>query len=128
LGRAPWWYAAAEGRLDDVKRALKGGADVNAADKAGIPALHVAIQNGHRAVVAHLINAGADVNQPDSHGNAAMWVALREASSPRADADRIAIAQAVLAAGGDPDRVNRHGTTARFWMDNSPNRGLIFPG
>ncbi len=55
-------WSAKKGELDGVKKALADGVPVDAMNKKGWNALHVAAQNGHTEVVRALIDAGADVN------------------------------------------------------------------
>ncbi|KAJ1482573.1 ankyrin repeat-containing domain protein [Baffinella frigidus] len=67
---SPLLFAAAGGDLDEVKRLIAEGADVNAPTrKKGEAPLHVAVKRGHLEVVkallqadAVLLEAGADVN------------------------------------------------------------------
>ncbi len=54
--------AAAQGDLPRVQRYLRLGADVDAADSAGLSALYVAAARGHASVVACLIEAKANLN------------------------------------------------------------------
>ena len=58
--------AAAKGDLEDVKRHLEKGADVNAKDDNGWTPLHEAAWNGHKEVVELLIVKGANVNAMDN--------------------------------------------------------------
>ena len=56
-------FAAAEvGDLDAIKKHLEGGADVNAANKQGYTALHIAVRRGQKEAVALLLEKGAKVN------------------------------------------------------------------
>ena len=55
-------HAAAEGKVDRVRALIAEGADVNAKDKDGFPALEVATAFAQADVVKALIDAGADVN------------------------------------------------------------------
>ena len=54
--------AAQKGDLEDVKRHLENGMDVNAKDARGWTPLHYAADEGHKEVIALLISKGADVN------------------------------------------------------------------
>ena len=49
-------------KIDEVKKLIEAGADVNAVDKNGITALQRASSWGRSDVVKMLIEAGADVN------------------------------------------------------------------
>ncbi len=59
--------AAKEGRLDEVTRLLKSGADINAKDGKGDTALIGACFWGHTDVVKLLLEKGADV-KAKKHG------------------------------------------------------------
>jgi uncharacterized protein len=57
--------ASHDGDLAGVRRALRSGAHVDAADSEGCTALLFASQEGHLHVVAALLAAGAGVNTPN---------------------------------------------------------------
>lgn len=61
--------AASNGRMDDVVRLIKRGADVNQPDQeSGESPLTMAIYGGHRDVAEFLISSGADVNFLSAQG------------------------------------------------------------
>jgi hypothetical protein len=74
--------AAGEGRLDEVKALLSGGADANHAvlvdgAQTALTSLARAADAGHLDVVAALLEAGADVNDADAEGVTALaWAAI----------------------------------------------------
>jgi len=65
----PLMRAADAGRVDEVRRLLRNGADANEKmdDLGGLNALMLAARRGHLAVIKVLLEAGAD---PNSHGGA----------------------------------------------------------
>ena len=58
----PLYDAAKEGDIDEVKRLIAKGANVNAKDKRGFTALFPATLRGHKTVVQLLIANGTNVN------------------------------------------------------------------
>ena len=65
--------AAMNGKVRDVKAALKAGADVNTWDEDGLTVLmYAARNNGNSRVVRALIDAGADKSAKSSDGRRAI--------------------------------------------------------
>ena len=54
--------AAEDGRLEDVKKALQGGVDIESRDMFGDTALNKAAEGGHLEVVRFLVDRGADIH------------------------------------------------------------------
>ena len=54
------------------------GADVNARDSAGGPALHWAVGGGKREIVRLMLDHGADICQTDGHGQTALDLARKK--------------------------------------------------
>ena len=71
LYRAVW-----RGDVDELKRRLSEGANVNENDEEGNPYLHEAIWRGHLEVAQLLIEAGADVDAKDSDGDPLLYEAI----------------------------------------------------
>jgi ankyrin repeat protein len=67
--------AAWDGDLEKVKEALRTGADVNAMEEYGSPALHKAAGQGHYEVVEFLVANGADIELKDKVDMAAVMSA-----------------------------------------------------
>ena len=64
------------GDLDQIKRHLYWGTDVNQPDPAGDYPLHVAARRGRVVIARELIQAGADVDVTNQVGRTPLYVAL----------------------------------------------------
>lgn len=78
-------YWATLGNLGQVKRALVGGADVNACGANGQTALHAAVASGHAEVVRLLVKQGANLQAQTDAGETALKIAQREHQTAIAD-------------------------------------------
>lgn len=96
--------AAAAGRIEEVKRLLKAGADVGQRDPSGRTALLAATQGNHEAVARALIEAGSDVNAQDHQLDSPYLLAGARG--------HLGILRMTLAAGADLKSTNRYGGTA----------------
>lgn len=67
--------AVGAGRLDQVHDLVAQGADVNAKNTAGRPAVVLAAVNGNDRTLRALLAAGADVNAADASGTTALIAA-----------------------------------------------------
>ena len=123
MGRLPAWYAAMEGRTEDLARDLKRGVDINHAGQDKMSLLSVAAYYGHSETVEFLLANGADPNLPDGHGNGPLWHATREASmipqEGKAAYDKSIVAL-LLKNGADAELVNKAGTAPPLWAHSTP--------
>lgn len=71
--------AANAGNLEEVKRLLSGGADINASAENGMTPLILASGQGHTKVVELLLRKGADVNAKTNIGTTALKFATDRA-------------------------------------------------
>jgi ankyrin repeat protein len=79
LPRGHWtalMYAARQGATSAARALAEAGADLNAVDPDGTPALTFAIINGHYEVAAMLVERGADVNLADRTGATPLYSAV----------------------------------------------------
>lgn len=96
--------AAIDNELDNVKKALDAGADVNATDEDGDTALILASVNGYTDIVEELLENEADVNTTDGEGETALIVASLKGYTD--------IVVMLLAAGADVNTKTNDGWTA----------------
>jgi ankyrin repeat protein len=96
--------AVMRGDLEEVKRLVTNGANVNAANKYGTTPLHVAADSGQAAIVEFLVANGANVNAANKCGNIPLhWAAGH---------GRAAIVEYLVNQGADVSAVNKVGSTA----------------
>lgn len=101
--------AAAHGKVDDVERLLREGADVVAAlDAHRRTPLHAACQHGEVAVAAVLLRSGAPVDAQDKWGNTPLWRAAFGFQGGDPELLRL-----LLDAGADPDLKNNSDRSPR---------------
>ena len=97
--------ASSKGHRDIVQLLCERGADVNAKDKDGYTALHLAVEFGHIAVVELLLKQGANI---EATGGRSAITALMDAALDGRDS----IAVLLLRAGASVSAVNYRGSTA----------------
>ena len=95
-------FAAQDGDLDEVRRLLSEGRDINAFDDLGKTPLHYAVMKEHLEVARALIEHGADVNA--HHEPTISNTPLSEVAGNCS----LAMAKLLIDAGADP--------TIRGWM------------
>ncbi|KAI1059209.1 hypothetical protein LB507_003657 [Fusarium sp. FIESC RH6] len=61
--------------LKIIKELIEAGANVNARNRAGETALHIAVRCGHKLAVKQLVNSGANVHARDAAGRSVLEVA-----------------------------------------------------
>ena len=102
------YWAALEGRTYTAQKLLNHGADVNAQNKHGITALHVAAVGGHTNtdtnMVQVLLKHGADINARDDNESPPLHWAV--------EGGHIDTVRALLNHGADVHARNKYGDTA----------------
>ena len=68
--------SAREGAIDDVKKHLSAGVQINIRDSEERTPLHWAVDRGHLDAVEVLVNSNADVNAQDNEGQTALHYAV----------------------------------------------------
>ena len=104
FGRNALWWAAKDGRVEDVERLLAAGDDPNAPDIDGDNALHAAVRWGRAAVVEVLLSHRADPNARGLYGMTPLQIAVSEGQSDTAGA--------LLRHGADPNARDLFGKSA----------------
>ena len=95
----PLMRAADAGHLNDVRRLLKAGADVNKKlDGLGLTALMLAARRGHLEIVTVLLKAGADPNAAGGVAHFGFYTPLIMAMN-RQNKNRLEVIDALIAAG-----------------------------
>jgi ankyrin repeat protein len=96
---SPLMRASEAGNVDDVRRLLKAGANVNEAlGRLGITALTIAAARGHLEVVKLLLDAGADPNAAGGVAHVGFFTVLTYAMNPH-NQNRLEIIDTLIAAG-----------------------------
>jgi ankyrin repeat protein len=68
--------AAQEGRIEDVRKYIEDGANIEHQDDQGINALIAATQEGHNEIVKVLLERGANINRPNADGQTPLLLAV----------------------------------------------------
>lgn len=89
--------------LEKAKDVLKEGANPNAQNADGIPALRIAVRSDNEAVASLLIENGADINQTDEHGNTLLHLAIGSFN--------LRMVNMLIESGADPNIANKGGLT-----------------
>ena len=96
--------ACVNGDLEECRRLLSEGTNIDCTNIDGMTAMHQACIDGNLEVVKFLIDNGADINAVDNDG----WTPLHAA----ANCGHVEVAEALLDAGADPRAVNTDGELA----------------
>jgi uncharacterized protein len=112
-----------------ILAALKGGADVHAADKNGVTALHHAVRFRSPMAVETLIEQGADVNCVCRRsGSTPLHRAVTSTGAPGTagrQAAALEIIRLLLTAGADPSLENKSGRTPADYARDEETRSLL---
>ena len=102
-----------------IKIMVESGLDVNSQDKKGWSALHFAAQENSIAAVKTLLDCGAKTEVTDSFGNTPLFRAVFSAKGEDI------IIKLLIAAGADPDSVNKHGVSPRILASTIGNLNIV---
>lgn len=121
--------AAYKGRTETARLLIKHGADLSLTNSYGFTPLREAVGKGPPELVALLLASGASVNVRDERGWQPLHAALR--SNALSADTRIAIVEALLEHGADPNFLNpggweddsNHDSHIGYRPPGNPNRG-----
>ena len=108
---------------------LKAGADVNAADKNGVTALHHAVRFRGPIAIRTLIEHGANVNQVCRRsGSTPLHRAVTTTGAPGTAGkhqEAVEIIRLLIAAGADPSIVNKSGKNPADYVNDDAIKSLL---
>ena len=111
---------------------LNTGADINAADKNGVTALHHAVRFRSPIAVRTLLERGANVNQACKKSRSTpLHRAVTTTGAPGTAGKRqeaLEIVRLLLAAGADPSLANKSGRTPADYVKDDAVRALLSAG
>lgn len=102
--------AIKKGDLEAVAKCLDSGEDIEARKENATPLIN-ATSEGQAKVVQLLVERGADVHARDEEGETALYHCAVIRTEHLSDAKATEIAKILLAAGADPNAVDKDGTT-----------------
>ncbi len=120
----PIHEAAGAGKVEELRRLIAAGTDVNARTAGGGTPLHDAVLWGHRDIAALLLSKGAQVDARDENGMTPLHLA--------ANGDHRKIAELLIGKGAAVDAKARNGWTplhvAAIWGHENAAGALIAAG
>jgi len=120
----PIHEAAGAGKIEELRRMIAAGTDVDARTAGGGTPLHEAVSWGHRDIVTLLLSKGAQVDARDGNGMTPLHLA--------ANGDHRKIAELLIGKGATVDARARNGWTplhvAAIWGHENVAGALIAAG
>ena len=101
--------AAGRGRIEELRRLLEEGLEVDSTNENDYTPLMAASANYRVEIGELLLRAGADQNRVTVHGSCVLRVAV--GSTPSLPEDQAECVRLLLAAGADPNRADDRGGT-----------------
>src|SRR5262249_14950921 len=84
-GSTPLQHAVYEGNISEVKRLIKGGANVSLASNYGATPMGLAAEVGNAEIIKLLLEAGANADSPNQDGQTALMAVARTGSVEAAE-------------------------------------------
>jgi len=117
--------AVESGNLEQVKRALAGGAVVNARTKSGLTALSIAVIRGYDEIALLLIEKGASLDARDKSGDRENRTPGNSPVHYAAIYGRTRVLQAMLDRGVSPNLRDRNGRTLLMMAAENGRRETV---
>ena len=109
LGRTFLHQAVKENNLQNVKKLIELGADVNQQNRVGFTFLHMAVIICNNELTRLLIELGADINKQNKDGDTSLHYAVMFNNE---------IVSLLVAGGADITIKNKLGLTAKYFLDS----------
>jgi ankyrin repeat protein len=117
-GTTPLHWAVRSDDLKQVQALLRGGANVNAANRYGVTPLTLAAENANSVMVDSLLKAGADARVTMPGGQTVLMTAARTGNPD--------VVKLLLGHGADPNAVeSSYGETALVWAAAENHPGAV---
>jgi ankyrin repeat protein len=117
-GTTPLHLAVQRDDVKAVDQLLRGGANVQAANRYGVTPIYIACINGNAAIVERLLSAGANPNTAMPDGETVLMTAARTG--------KVDVVKALIARGADVHASERsRGQTALMWAAAENNAGAV---
>jgi ankyrin repeat protein len=116
-GRTPLMRAAESGQIDEMKKLIENGADVNLGNKAQKTALTSAIQSGQTEAVNYLLKNNADITLKDNEGSTALMCAAENGNEEAMDK--------LIEKGANVDVQDKDGKTALMCAAENGNEAAM---
>lgn len=121
----PLLKALADRNLQEAKKLVAEGADVNCKDKAGDTPLHIACLYGYFDLALLMLDGGADARATNRSGASPLAsLAMSQVSKAKAKLT-VSVAKALIRKGARVDARDKEGTTPLMWAVNRGNLPLI---
>ena len=107
-GRTPLHNSVIDEDIEETKKLIQSGIDINATDDDGWKPLHYACQNYNYEIVKALIENGSNMDPTDSYGNSPLFKAVFSCRHNSGDLIRYLIDN-----GAQPNLKNNNGVSPR---------------